>query len=61
MMRAYPRGRGATLWWRSYSEFGYGLSPRTRGNQMDDPFAAVPLGPIPADAGQPKTGKDQPK
>ena len=51
--RAYPRSRGATpLGWRM-RRWPSGLSPLARGNPLAASSALIPMGPIPARAGQP--------
>ena len=58
--RAYPRGRGgAGLPLRGPDRLR-GLSPRTRGSQPWAPADRVPLGPIPADAGEPSCSACRP-
>ena len=54
-VRAYPRGRGGTAS-RGVepSHFG-GLSPRTRGNRTRTRRPSSGSGPIPADAGEPRS------
>ena len=51
--RAYPRERGGTLRADLAACPSSGLSPRTRGNRVNGSFPDVPLGPIPANAGEP--------
>ena len=52
--RAYPRSRGATV--RDQTNFANssGLSPLTRGNRHRAGGGILPVGPIPAHAGQPR-------
>ena len=51
--RAYPRSRGATEAFAGISRPCRGLSPLARGNQPREPASRLPMGPIPARAGQP--------
>ena len=51
--RAYPRGRGGTGQVIEPLGAVWGLSPRTRGNQLFFAGERVEGGPIPADAGEP--------
>ena len=50
---AYPRGRGGTRMKSITNSYSVGLSPRTRGNLLARADVLDPLGPIPADAGEP--------
>ena len=52
--RAYPRSRGATVWFCIAANFPSGLSPLTRGNRAGGFRGARAEGPIPAHAGQPE-------
>ncbi len=51
---AYPRGRGGTNVLGLIGLGQAGLSPRTRGNPRRVPYRSRLLGPIPADAGEPR-------
>ena len=51
--RVYPRVCGGTVGTATGSMYGYGLSPRVRGNPASDSIAASPHGSIPACAGEP--------
>jgi len=51
--RAYPRARGATFLPDGATADIQGLSPRTRGNPVEDAALCPEVGPIPAHAGQP--------
>ena len=51
---AYPRSRGATDGVMTPEQAAQGLSPLARGNQAGQALACLPLGPIPARAGQPQ-------
>ena len=51
--RAYPRSRGGTLASTSVNAQSTGLSPLTRGNLWDSLHMDLPVGPIPAHAGEP--------
>ena len=55
--RAYPRVCGATSCTLTASRRSGGLSPRVRGNPMEEQQPAQSHGPIPACAGQPETGE----
>ena len=50
--RAYPRGRGGNAPAPSLTLNPLGLSPRTRGKQIDQRVQLAQQGPIPADAGE---------
>ena len=50
---AYPRSRGATFLAVLVADSYQGLSPLTRGNPAVDSITKMPVGPIPAHAGQP--------
>ena len=52
--RAYPRGRGGAQTITIGDATVRGLSPRTRGSQDLMPGERFAIGPIPADAGEPK-------
>ena len=54
-MRAYPRVCGATVKGMKYQAHQQGLSPRVRGNLVNDMLPAPFIGPIPACAGQPSS------
>ena len=51
--QAYPRERGATVMCLVITLCRLGLSPRARGNRPVVDVGRLPLGPIPASAGQP--------
>ncbi len=51
----YPRECGGTRHYRRDSHHVGGLSPRVRGNRVRDTLASIPLGSIPASAGEPIT------
>ncbi len=53
--RAYPRGRGGAERGKQVCAHVAGLSPRTRGSQLGVNLGAVLQGPIPADAGEPRS------
>ena len=53
--RAYPRGRGGTVAFAEALGGQEGLSPRTRGNHLARVGHHRPVGPIPADAGEPRS------
>ncbi len=55
--RAYPRSRGATARRRRACRRQQGLSPLTRGNRFLLVAVALPGGPIPAHAGQPRPAR----
>ena len=58
--RAYPRGRGGARFPAMPGSALRGLSPRTRGSHPVLDLTVQPLGPIPADAGEPlpsRTGR----
>ncbi len=57
-MRAYPRGRGATGERQQILQRHPGLSPRARGNPILRTRSDLPVGPIPAGAGQPRAITD---
>jgi hypothetical protein len=51
--RAYLRTRGGTTVIRLVAMFELGLSPHARGNLIAVKAHAIPVGPIPANAGKP--------
>ena len=55
--RVHPRSRGATAIISGMSSIQMGPSPLTRGNLVDSLGQAVPLGSIPAHAGQPRSDR----
>ena len=54
---AYPRERGGTVLDLFGGSGSTGLSPRTRGNRADSEIEAATMGPIPANAGEPRRPK----
>ena len=54
--RVYPRPRGGTFERVTCSSVGGGLSPPTRGNPPNQPFAPAPVRSISAHAGEPRRG-----
>ena len=52
--RVYPRPRGGTSAWRSWTSGARGLSPPTRGNPGRLDRQIIALGSIPAHAGEPR-------
>ena len=55
LLRAYPRGRGGAFVSQRGEVGAEGLSPRTRGSPVGFAGQRRPVGPIPADAGEPYT------
>ena len=53
LLRAYPRSRGGTPAGAAPKLPSLGLSPLTRGNQSTGKAIRLPVGPIPAHAGEP--------
>ena len=53
LARVYPRGYGGTIFNYDPTLTETGLSPRVRGNHFVAPLGLVPLGSIPAGAGEP--------
>ena len=51
--RAYPRSRGGTHPAGRLQHLEWGLSPLARGNRLAVGHASIPVGPIPARAGEP--------
>ena len=55
LTEVYPRGCGGTTFSGSAAWRGTGLSPRVRGNQLPSALNRVPVGSIPAGAGEPSS------
>ena len=51
--RVYPRECGGTTWDDDFNQQSWGLSPRVRGNLGPKLVERVPVGSIPASAGEP--------
>ena len=58
--RVYPRACGGTFGIQGIDPLDTGLSPRVRGNRVHCAMSLYPIGSIPARAGEPVAGYDQP-